>query len=256
MQESMRGNMKTLNQLFISQFEPLLATKGFKRKRNAFHRLHGEKIIQLLSIRKFQDSFTIQYELIPICSGEGIEFPLDESRIGELVGNEALLEWDIDDNLEQSLLEAHDKCEKLLYDWFDYVKDYRAYYDFVMYRHEKSLSLLSEERKLEIAKTMKFPWSVGLYEVFLCLGEYEKAVAVLQQLLDQKISAMETNKKYGYQPTEQSLNEQKELICKIDKTREFQKGICSPDKMLKENEEKTLDSYLKNFCMFRGRLLC
>ena len=239
--------MENLNSLFISKFEPILTFKKFKQKRNVFHRLHEGKIIQLLSIRKFRDSFTIQYGLIPICTGEKIELPLDENRIGDLVGNESLFEWEIDNNIKESLIDAHDKCEKYLYGWFDYVKDYKTYYDFVLKRHEIKLNNLNEEYKLGNSDFLKVPRAVGFYEVCLCLGKYEDAILTLETRLKQIISAEEMNKKYGIQPTEENINKQKELICQINETRNFQKGISSPDKLLKNKEKRTLDSYMENF---------
>lgn len=240
--------MVNLNDLFISQFEPILTSKKFKRKRNVFHRLHEEKIIQLFSIIKFRDSFTIQYGIIPICADERIEFPLDENRIGDLVGNESLFEWQIDNNIEDSIIDAQDKCERYLFGWFDYVKDYKTYYDFVWKRHEKKLNNLSAEYRLENADYLKVPGEAGFYEVSLYLGKYENAIAVLEARLKQSISAMETNKRYGIKPTENDINIQEELIHQINEIRNFQKGISSPRKLLNDNECKTLGSYLKVFC--------
>lgn len=239
--------MENLNNLFISQFEPLMTIKKFKRKRNVFHRLHGGKIIQLLSIRKFRDSFTIQYGLIPICAGEKIELPLDENRIGDLVGNESLFEWEIDKNIKESLIDAHDKCERYLYGWFDYVKDYKTYYDFAWERHEKKLDNLSIEYKSKNAIYLRVPSAVGFYEVSLCIGEYENAILALDTSLKQTISAIETNKRYGCKPSGIAIERQKELVSQINETRNFQKGISSAEKLLKDKEKRTLDSYFGNF---------
>ena len=183
--------------------------------------------------------------MIPLCAGEQIEFPLDENRIGDLVGNEVLFEWKIDDNVEESLLDAQDKCEKYLYDWFDYVKDYTTFYDFVLKHHEKKLSILSEEYKLKNATFLTVPKDVGFYEVSLYLGKYENAISALEARLEQKISAVETNKRYGIKPTKKAIIEQKEIIHQIAEIRSYQRGTSFPDEILKNKEIRTLNSYLK-----------
>lgn len=239
--------MKNLNNLFISQFEPVLSLKKFRRKGNIFHRLNKDQIIQLFSIKKFRDTFTMQYAIIPICTGIEIDLQMDENRIGDLVGNESLFEWDAINNVENNLFDARRQCEKYLFSWFDYVKDYKTYYEFVLNRHRKFLNSLSKEYKSENAELLKMPKETGFYEVCLCLGEYENAITVLNESLKQSIYAIETNKKYGIEPTLKSIDRQNKLAIQISETMDFQRGILCPDKLIKENEAKTLNSYLKNF---------
>lgn len=240
--------MHGLNERFIEIFEPVLVLKGFKRKRNIFHRLINEKIIQIFSIKKFSGgTFTMQYAIIPLCSGEEIVLPLDENRIGDLVENESLWEWDIDENIEQNLLKALDICKKYLFKCFDYVKDYETYYNFILTMHKQYLDSLSKEKKRENESLLKAPITVGFYEVCLCLGEYQKAIISLEAMLYQRIYAIERNKKCGCLPTKRAINALGDIRTQINKTKDFQKGIRSPNTELKKNEDITLNSYFKIF---------
>lgn len=240
--------MNRLNEQFISIFEPVLALRGFKRKRNIFHRLINEKIIQLFSIRKFSGaSFTMQYSIIPVCSGVEIELPLDENRIGDLIGNEALWEWDIDENIEQNLLEALNICQKYLFKCFDYVENYETYYDFEFRMHKQFLDRHNEEYKLDNAKLLRVPHAIGFYEVCLYLGDYQNAIISLEQTLFQKEDALEDNKSYRNFPVERVIKELNDIRAQINRTKDYQKGICSPNMELKKNEDITLNSYFKLF---------
>lgn len=240
--------MNSLNEQFISIFEPVLALKGFKRKRNIFHRLIKKEIIQIFSIKKFSGgSFTMQYLIIPVCSGEEIAMPLDENRIGDLVGNETLWEWDIDENVEQNLLEALDVCKKYLFKCFDYVKNYETYYDFILKMHKQSLYRLSEVYKQENEKLLKVPRAIGFYEVCLCLGEYQTAISSLETMFCQRTEAMQYNKKHGCRPTKRAINVLNDITAQINKTKNFQNGICSPYEELEKKKYTTLNSYFKHF---------
>ena len=240
--------MKKLNDLFISAFEPTLAAKGFKRKRNVFHRIHGEKILQIISVVNFKYSFTIQYDILPLCIHWPFDFfMLDGDRIGSLIGSEASLEWNINDELEVSVAEAYNKCEELLFEWFDYVEDYKTFSNFLLIQHEKYLKRLDEKYIKAYAGYLKVPKG-GFYEVSLALGEYDNAMASLEQLLYIKNEYIRRMGERGIEPDESVFNEKKDVLNKMRLIDEYQNGISSPKQFLEENEAKLLYLYSKKYC--------
>ena len=240
--------MKSLNKIFINVFEPVLIQRGFKRKRSAFCRLVNEQIVQLFTIKKYSgDSFTMQYLIMPACSGEIVEYPVDENRIGDLIGNEGALEWEIDDNVEDSMRDALEKCEKYLFTWFDYICDYKTYYDFALEKHRKNIESMGNIITRCEPWVFRAPRAVGFYEICLYLKDYENAIAWLEMW---KGSAESSYKKR----TEDEIERKNMLAKKIEmhnmkirETENFRDNITSPDEMLKEKECITLDSYYKVF---------
>lgn len=240
--------MTELNKLFISTFEPTMTAKGFKRKGIVFHRIRGEKIIQLISTTSSKYSFTIQYLILPLCMGwEFNAYVLDMPRIGSLVGSEVFFEWDIDDNIAESVTEAYNKCEEHLFEWFDYVKDYKTYSNYLLIFHEKYLKRQKEEYLKAKAEFIRVPEG-GFYEVSLALGEYDNAKASLEQQLYQINYAIMQWKSRGIESTKRDFDMQNEVMTKISKIADYKNGISSPEQLLAENEEKCLNSYLKRFC--------
>ena len=58
-----------ISRTFIEVFEPIMTSKGFKRKGKVFHRIANNQVVQLLSYYKYMGApqFTIDFSILPLC---------------------------------------------------------------------------------------------------------------------------------------------------------------------------------------------
>jgi hypothetical protein len=98
----------------------------FVRNNKVFHRLVNGMIIQLLSYRSFDKfSFTIQFEIYPLCIGGECPRCIDDDRLSDVFG---IKEWEYGVlSCQQQMLDALKYLESHILPIFDSIIDYPSY---------------------------------------------------------------------------------------------------------------------------------
>jgi hypothetical protein len=235
---------------YLTLFEPVMKQMGFTRKGIVFHRITNEKLTQMLSYVIFSNSFTIQFDISPLCAGHEYKTYMDETRLGMLLGNETYAEWDFNDaNITNQLQESLKMCREHLFPLFMNVCNYDTYFENVIDNHNKMLTRLSDAYKKTNGIYINTPNDVGFYEICLDRKKYSFVKELQEARIKMIESAIARNRECGIEPSQEKLK-RIELLCNefkimneaIDNNnREFIKAYIN------KKEEYSLESYIKNF---------
>lgn len=149
----------TIKKAFIENFKNELQDLNFQLKGKVFHRVVNNELVELISYTTFRNKrFTIEFEIIPFCCGYEITNFFDGIRVGALIGNEPMAEWDNDENVFNNMklaldfckinllpylkaivnLNTYIKCMNEIYNkWWHYSKGIPLAYNFVYYPNLK-----------------------------------------------------------------------------------------------------------------------
>ncbi|MDR2972982.1 MAG: hypothetical protein LBU83_13845 [Bacteroidales bacterium] len=220
---------KNLKNAFIEAFEPTMINQGFLRKGKIFHRIVNKEIAQLLSYYKFSGpEFTIQFSIIPLCSGLEFSLFMDDSRLCEEFDSVDSWEYEYGtDEYIKYMPEALKLSKEYLFPLFDSAINYATY-----------LKLCS-------------PHSLGhqFYMTNMVLGEYELCQKSREALFKQRVEACQKNwgTNFHIVPSRREKNEReiheyqriKEAMDKNDRE--------TIEQYINEQEQKSLKSYIKTF---------
>jgi len=243
--------------MFLELYEPVMKSKGFHRKRHIFHRLVNNKIVQMLSYCMFSGrrEFTIQYDYVPLCSGDDFEFFMDAHRIGSLMGKESY--GDRDPNNPDHIRETLELCQEYIFPFFDRMVDYESLYDYEIKRHEIMLSESSEAYKKAHSELLKAPMTSSFLAVSIATGHYDMAQksreAVIYQNEDALSAFIEFIDRTRQSPCPEFIREREERIAlKKEELALLKKAVDTNDKAFFEEyihakEKCALENYIRNY---------
>lgn len=229
-----------LRKTFVSTYEPVMKQKGFSRKNSIFHRLINDDIIQMLSYTDFKYSFTIQFQIAPLCTGKKYTRFMDALRVGILLGNEATAEWEKSSYCAKEMAESLEICEEHLFHYFDSIIDCSSYITGMRDIYTKAYGSKGEHILLV---------SNQLYGAGLKTGQYDIAINSYKAIIKQNEYAIKRNRECGIEPTEEQLDK---LKSRYDDLRRLENIIEYNDinyinDYIKQMENISRNSYIKSF---------
>lgn len=119
--------MSLWEETFVSLYEPVMTQHAFRRNGCLFHRLVNNEIVQLLTCNVSPYTFSVRFDLFPLCTGGALPAGDDLLRL-ELLAQEDFPNWDVPDGDPRAIVaDSLRMVQNVLLPYFERIVDYKSY---------------------------------------------------------------------------------------------------------------------------------